>query len=122
LLLDVHSMPPLPGSSAARIVVGDRFGRSAGGRLVHRIEAEIAASGHRAALNTPYPGGHILSRHGRPDRQIHAIQIEIDRRLYLDTHLTVLGKGFGDTAALLRRIIDAATDELLTGGLALAAE
>ena len=122
LLLDLHSMPPLAGSGAARVVIGDRFGRSAGGRLAHRIEGEIAAAGYRAALNTPYPGGHILSRHGRPDRQIHAIQIEIDRRLYLDANLTALGKGFGDTATLLRRIIDAATDELLTGGLALAAE
>lgn len=122
LLLDVHSMPPLPGGGTARVVIGDRFGRSAGGRLVHRIEAEIAAAGQRAALNTPYPGGHILSRHGRPDQQIHAIQIEIDRRLYLDSSLTMLGKGFDDTAMLLRRIIDAAADELLTGGLALAAE
>ncbi len=122
LLLDVHSMPPLPGSAAARIVIGDRFGRSAGGRLVHRIEAAIMASGHQVALNAPYPGGHILSQHGKPAHQIHAIQLEIDRRLYLDTHMTSLGKGFGDTTALLRRIIDAATDELLTGGLPLAAE
>jgi N-formylglutamate amidohydrolase len=122
LLLDVHSMPPLPGNGAARIVIGDRFGRSASGQLVNRIEAAIAASGHHAALNAPYPGGHILSRHGRPAHQIHAIQIEIDRRLYLDSSLTVLGKGFDDTAMLLRRVIDAAADELLSGGLALAAE
>jgi len=122
LLLDVHSMPPLPGNGAARVVIGDRFGRSASGRLVNRIEAAIAASGHRAALNAPYPGGHILSRHGRPAHHVHAIQIEMDRRLYLDSSLTMLGKGFDDTAMLLRRIIDAAADELLTGGLALAAE
>jgi N-formylglutamate amidohydrolase len=122
LLLDVHSMPPLPGGAAARVVIGDRFGRSAGGRLVHRLEGEVIAAGHRAALNTPYPGGYILSRHGRPDQHIHAIQIEIDRRLYLDASLTAPGKGFAGTAALLRRMIDAATDELLTGGLALAAE
>ena len=122
LLLDVHSMPPLPGDGAAQIVIGDRFGRSASGRLVNRIEAAITASGHHAALNAPYPGGHILARHGRPVQQVHAIQIEIDRRLYLDSSLTVLGKGFDDTAMLLRTIIAAATDELLAGGLALAAE
>jgi N-formylglutamate amidohydrolase len=122
LLLDVHSMPPLPGGAAARVVIGDRFGRSAGGRLVHRLEGEVIAAGHRAALNAPYPGGYILSRHGRPDQHIHAIQIEIDRRLYLDVSLTAPGKGLAGTTALLRRMIDAATDELLTGGLALAAE
>ncbi len=122
LLIDLHSMPPLPGGNAARIVLGDRFGRSAGGRLVHRIEAEIAATGQAVALNAPYPGGHILSRHGRPDSGIHAIQVEIDRRLYLDSGLNALGKGLAGTAALLRRMIDAAADELLGGGLALAAE
>lgn len=122
LLLDVHSMPPLPGGAPARIVIGDRFGRSAGGRLVHRLESAVVAAGHRTALNAPYPGGYILARHGRPDRHVHAIQIEIDRRLYLDAGLTAPGKELADTAALLRRMIDAATDELLTGGLALAAE
>lgn len=122
LLIDLHSMPPLPGSSAAQIVIGDRFGRSAGARLVHRIEAEVATSGLTVALNAPYPGGHILGRHGRPAQGIHAIQIEIDRRLYLDARLDAPGKTLGATAALLRRMIDAATDELLGGEYALAAE
>ena len=122
LLIDLHSMPPLPGGNGARIVLGDRFGRSAGARLVHRIEAEIAASGQMVALNAPYPGGHVLARHGRPEAGIHAVQIELDRRLYLDSGLNALGKGLAGTAALLRRAIDAAADELLGGGLALAAE
>ncbi|MEO5937459.1 MAG: N-formylglutamate amidohydrolase [Sphingomonas sp.] len=122
LLIDLHSMPPLPGPLSAQIVLGDRFGRSAGARLVHRLEGEVAAAGLTAALNAPYPGGHILSRHGRPASGIHAIQVEIDRRLYLDAGLNVPGKTLGTTAALLRRMIDAATDELLGGEFALAAE
>ncbi len=122
LLIDLHSMPPIAGAGAPEIVLGDRFGRSAMPRLVHRLENEIAAAGRRAALNAPYPGGHILSRHGRPHDQIHAIQIEIDRRLYLDRGLDAIGPGLGDTARLLRRLIDAATDELLAAGTALAAE
>ncbi|HEX4694725.1 N-formylglutamate amidohydrolase [Sphingomonas sp.] len=122
LLIDLHSMPPLPGASSARIVIGDRFGHSAGGRLVYRLEAEVAAAGQRAALNAPYPGGHILMRHGRPERGVHAIQIEIDRRLYLDSSLNAPGKGLAATAKLLRRMIDAATEELLGASEALAAE
>lgn len=122
LLIDLHSMPPLPGPLSAQVVLGDRFGRSAAARLVHRIEGEVAAAGLTAALNAPYPGGHILSRHGRPTSGIHAIQVEIDRRLYLDPDFNVPGKALGTTAALLRRIIDAATDELLGGEYALAAE
>ncbi|MEO5494170.1 MAG: N-formylglutamate amidohydrolase [Sphingomonas sp.] len=123
LLIDLHSMPPLPGPLSAKVVLGDRFGRSAGARLVHRLEGEVATAGLTAALNAPYPGGHILSRHGRPTNGIHAIQVEIDRRLYLDAGLNAPGKALGTTAALLRRMIDAATDELLGGGeFALAAE
>lgn len=122
LLIDLHSMPPLPGPLGAQVVLGDRFGRSAGARLVHRIEGEVTAAGVTAALNTPYSGGHILSRHGRPASGVHAIQVEIDRRLYLDAGLNMPGKGLAATAAMLRRLIDAAADELLGGEFALAAE
>ena len=122
LLIDLHSMPPLPGPLSAQVVLGDRFGRSAGARLVHRLEGEVAAAGLTAALNAPYPGGHILNRHGRPASGIHAIQVEIDRCLYLDAGLGEPGKGLATAAALLRRMIDAATDELLGSEYALAAE
>ena len=122
LLIDLHSMPPLPGPLSARIVIGDRFGRSAGGRLVHRLEAEIAAAGIAAALNIPYPGGHILGRHGRPHDGIHAIQVEIDRGMYLDAGLNMPGDGLSATAGLLRHLFDAAADELLGGAWAIAAE
>jgi len=122
LLIDLHSMPPLPGPLSPQIVIGDRFGRSAGARLVHRIEGEVAAGGLTVALNAPYSGGHILTRHGRPSRGIHAVQIEVDRRLYLDAALHVPGSGLDTMAAVLRRMIDAVTDELLGGEYALAAE
>ncbi|MBN8808716.1 MAG: N-formylglutamate amidohydrolase [Sphingomonas sp.] len=122
LLIDLHSMPSLPGARPARWVIGDRFGRSAGGRLVHAIEGEIAAAGHAVALNAPYPGGHILSRHGRPADNVHAIQIEIDRRLYLDARLDAPGPGLDSTAALLRRLLAIAAEELTGGITALAAE
>lgn len=123
VLLDVHSMPPL--ATGARIVLGDRFGRSAATRFVARVEGVVSATGHAAALNTPYAGGHILDRHGAPSRDIHAIQLEIDRTLYLDAALDRPGTGLPATAALLRTIIDALADEALGGGsipLALAAE
>ena len=122
LLIDLHSMPSLGGTSPPRLVLGDRFGRSAGTRLVHRLEHEVAAAGVAVALNAPYSGGHILTRHGRPDQGIHAIQIEIDRSLYLDDRLDGPGKGLLPTVSLLRRMLDAAADELLSDGHALAAE
>lgn len=112
VLLDIHSMPPLA-SGAARIVVGDRFGRSAAARFVSRIEGVVHAAGVRSAVNTPYAGGHVLDRHANPMDGIHAIQIEVDRTLYLDRRRDQPGPGLDTTAALLRRIVDAVADEAL---------
>ncbi|MBB4153710.1 N-formylglutamate amidohydrolase [Sphingomonas jinjuensis] len=113
VLLDIHSMPPL--ATGVRIVVGDRFGRSAATRFVARVEGVAGTAGLRTALNTPYAGGHILDRHGAPARDIHAIQLEIDRTLYLDAALDQPGAGLPATAALVRAIIDSLADEALGG-------
>ncbi|WP_423604972.1 N-formylglutamate amidohydrolase [Sphingomonas sp. MS122] len=112
VLLDIHSMPPLA-TGSARIVIGDRFGRSAAARFVGRIEGAIHAANVRSAVNTPYAGGHVLDRHADMAAGIHAIQIEIDRALYLDRRRETPGPGFDSTATLLRRIIDAIADEAL---------
>ncbi|WP_420607012.1 N-formylglutamate amidohydrolase [Novosphingopyxis sp.] len=84
VLLDLHSMPSLrfPTVGAPQIVVGDRFGRSASTRYASLVAEQ--ALGLEAALNHPYPGGYILERHGAPAANIHALQLEIDRTLYLD--------------------------------------
>jgi N-formylglutamate amidohydrolase len=124
VLIDVHSMPPL---THAQIVLGDRFGRSAASRFVARLEAEATAAGIRSALNTPYAGGYILERHGAPMRGVHAIQVEIDRALYLDDALASPGGGMMRTIAMLRAMILAVEEEALLavgvdGPIALAAE
>jgi N-formylglutamate amidohydrolase len=123
VLLDIHSMPPIAGGRA-RMVIGDRFGRAAASRFVHRVETELHEAGLNHALNTPYAGGHILERHGRPHAHVHAIQLEIDRSLYLDQRLDETGPGLAPVTQVVRRIIDALADEALAGpgGLAQAAE
>ena len=118
VLLDVHSMPTLP-RGEPRIVLGDRFGRSAAARFVARLEAEARAHGLPTALNTPYAGSHILDRHGGGG--VHAVQIELDRALYLDARRDAPGDGLAATARLLRAMIDAVTDEAMARP-ALAAE
>lgn len=113
LLVDLHSMPTLGTSDdPPRIVIGDRFGRSAAGRIVARMEAEARAVGVNVALNAPYAGGHILDRHGDPARGVHAVQVEIDRALYLDEARHGPGPGLAATARLVRAMLDAALDEL----------
>lgn len=121
VLLDVHSMPPLGGTGAARLVIGDRFGRSCAARFVARIEAAAAHAGIRHALNSPYAGAHILDRHGRPAGGIHAVQLEIERALYLGARLDQPGPGLAATAALLADVIAALEDEALAP-MAMAAE
>jgi N-formylglutamate amidohydrolase len=123
VLLDLHSMPPLTATQgSARVVLGDRFGRSAAARFVHRMESVVLACGIVTALNVPYAGGHILDAQARPAAGIHAIQVEFDRALYLDAALDGPGDGLSATAMLLRRMIDAVADEALALPGAIAAE
>jgi len=121
ILLDVHSMPSPTGPAPAQFVIGDRFGRTAAARFVARAEACVARAGFAVALNTPYAGGHILERHADPGRGIHAVQLEIDRALYLDAALDRVGGRFAAVVDVLQGVIDALTDEALPDQL-LAAE
>lgn len=121
VLLDVHSMPSL-GRMQPCIVIGDRFGSAAGARFTARVKAAVSTAGLPHALNAPYPGGYVTQVHGRPGIGIHAIQLEIDRSLYLDARLDDVGPGLPRIAALVRAVVDALTDEALAQPLALAAE
>ena len=88
LLIDLHSMPPLPrkfpDDRPAEIVIGDRFGVSCDERLVAVTLQHLDWAGRRVAHNRPYSGGYVLDRHAAPVRGIHAMQIEVCRSLYLD--------------------------------------
>ena len=86
ILIDLHSMPPIPFGQpghGARIIVGDRFGTTASDWLVDLVVAAADRLGEAVVRNQPYAGGHIIRTHGRPVDAIHAVQIEIDRGLYL---------------------------------------
>ncbi|WP_231621717.1 N-formylglutamate amidohydrolase [Sphingomonas sp. 37zxx] len=112
VLLDIHSMPTLAGDTPARIVLGDRFGASAGSHVLERAERAAAASGLRLAINAPYAGGHILDTHGAPAAGVHAIQIEFDRTLYLDPTTLTANEGAQRLGRTLRAMIDAVLDEV----------
>ena len=119
ILLDLHSMPALGApETSPRLVLGDRFGKSAAARFLGRIEGVARAHGVACAENAPYSGGHILEEHGAPRRGIHAIQLEFDRSLYLDAALDQLGPGLAAAVTLLRAMIDAVADEALPAAIA----
>jgi N-formylglutamate amidohydrolase len=125
ILIDLHSMPPLPAQgdrAQPRIVVGDLFGRSAASRLSALIADICAGRGIPVAQNHPYAGHYLIERHGRPMRNRHALQIEIDRTLYLDMAQDRLTEGLAAIRALVADIAMALAVELPGEGFALAAE
>ena len=119
LLLDWHSMPSkAAGAGTGRrsgrgvvIVLGDRHGASARGGVTRRIRALFEAQGLRVALNTPYAGGFATQAWGRPDDGFQAVQIEINRALYLDETTLEPSPDHDRFAALLGRVIAAFAQE-----------
>ncbi len=105
ILLDCHSMPPrkdAPGQ--AEIVFGDLHGTAIAPELLEAAVAVAERAGFKTASNIPYAGGYITSRHGRPSAGVHALQIEIDRSLYLGEDMREPGDGFERTAGLLEDV------------------
>jgi len=85
ILLDWHSMPSTSAETGASdIVLGDRFGSSAAGWIVDTLERALRGFGLGVRRNKPYAGGYITERYGAPTHGRHAVQIEINRALYMD--------------------------------------
>ena len=121
LLLDCHSMPPPP-QGVPPIVIGDRCGRTSGAWLSREAVAIANGLGFEAALNDPFAGGHVIERHARPARRVHALQIELDRRAYLDPALKAPGPGFDKAASLIEALAVGLGESLLGRQFATAAE
>ncbi|MFN3954140.1 MAG: N-formylglutamate amidohydrolase [Pararhodobacter sp.] len=112
LLCDIHSMPHealaghvLRGGKRPDVVLGDRFGAACGADLLARVQAIFEHAGLRVARNSPFAGAYIAQRYGQPAHGMHVIQIEIDRRLYLDEARIEPGPGFEAFRSLMRGII-----------------
>src|SRR5271167_3486276 len=85
ILIDCHSMPStLAESAPVDIVLGDRFGASAAGWIVETLESALLGRGYRVRRNKPYAGAFITEHYGAPARGRHAVQIEVNRALYMD--------------------------------------
>jgi N-formylglutamate amidohydrolase len=121
LLIDCHSMPPPP-SGTPPIVFGDCRGRTADA-WISRDAVEIARGcGFEAVLNDPFAGGHVIERHASPSRNVHALQLEVDRRCYLEETLREPGAGFDRVAAFIDALATDLGEALLGRQFATAAE
>ena len=128
VLIDCHSMPHEAMDGVARggvkrpeIVLGDRFGAAASGEVVDRVEAAFASAGFVVTRNTPFAGAYITQAYGRPGRGQHAVQVEIDRSLYMDETLIRPNGVFDDVRAALRGVVQEVA-QIGQGRVPLAAE
>ncbi|GAA4018189.1 N-formylglutamate amidohydrolase [Sphingomonas swuensis] len=102
LLLDCHSMPWRAGQ--AEVVIGDRHGTTASRFVTDLVRRTAEEDGYRTAINDPYAGGNVVASHGVPESGIHAVQLELDRRCYLDPGNQEPGPAFDRAARLIERI------------------
>ncbi len=98
VLIDCHSMPSAKANRnhdpKADFVIGDRFGTSCSTWLSSCAVGLLQNMGYHVTLNRPYAGGYITENYGRPDRGVHALQVEINRALYMDETTHTPHSGF----------------------------
>jgi N-formylglutamate amidohydrolase len=107
VLIDCHSMPSIGGpmeNDAGRrrqvdFILGDAHGRACARPLTALVEETLRDMGYTVVRNAPYSGGFITRNYGRPERGIHALQIEINRALYMDEQHFERTSGLDDVAA-----------------------
>ncbi len=98
MLIDCHSMPSAsigqPAGARPHFVLGDRFGASCDAKLTRFIRDLLQRGGYEVQINRPYAGGFITEHYGSPSRGVHALQLEINRALYLDEGTLSKSSGF----------------------------
>ena len=114
VLLDCHSMPSQPHTGMmfrsgeperADIILGDRYGASCDPRFVALLESAFVRRGFAVARNKPYAGGFITETYGSPALGAHAIQIEVNRALYMNEATFEKKPGFNDLRDVLTGVI-----------------
>ncbi|WP_309391632.1 N-formylglutamate amidohydrolase [Chelatococcus sambhunathii] len=110
LLIDCHSMPSVglarDERARADVVLGDRYGASCSPAIVDFVEQEFRSLGLETTRNRPYAGGYITEHYGAPASDLHALQIEINRAIYMDEQRHVKRPDFEDLAARLAGVVE----------------
>lgn len=120
VLIDCHSMPSNAGHKEERprpeFVLGDRYGTSCVGAVSETVADTLRGLGYGVSRNKPYAGGFITEHYGNPAAGLHAIQLEINRALYMDERRYERSKNFARLAAdlemLARRLGEIPLEEL----------
>ena len=108
VLIDCHSMPSTsPDVGGCDVVLGDRYGSSAARWIMECLDSALRASGLVVRRNKPYAGGYITEHYGAPVAGRHAVQIEINRSLYMDERTLALGDAAGPLSVALSKMVAA---------------
>ena len=111
--INCHSMPAVasqfatgfPGMVHADFVVGDRDGTTADPRLSQKVGDFLRSLGYDVAYNHPYKGVELVRRYGKPSSHRHGIQVEVNRRLYMDEQTLEPTVGFGKLRSDLKAMV-----------------
>jgi len=112
--LNCHSMPAVaashatdfPGLAHADFVVGNRDHSTCSPALAQMVCEHLRGRGYNVSLNHPYKGVELVRRYSDPARHRHSLQIEINRKLYMDEHSLALHEGYEPLKASLRSLIE----------------
>jgi N-formylglutamate deformylase len=103
VLIDCHSMPSSAGGKDERpradVVLGDRYGTSCVSAVAETIESVLRELGYSVSRNKPYAGGFITEHYGNPAAGLHALQLELNRGLYMDERRYERSANFAKLAA-----------------------
>ncbi|WP_319824967.1 N-formylglutamate amidohydrolase [Thalassovita sp.] len=112
ILIDCHSMPHealdslvRSGARRSEVVLGDRFGAAASAEVMEVIENAFRAEGLTVSRNAPFAGAYTTQHYGRPSRNQHVVQVEIDRALYMNEQLIRPNNNFRPLQEALTRVI-----------------
>jgi N-formylglutamate amidohydrolase len=121
ILVDCHSMPSTTGGGRderprADLVIGDRYGTSCVAAVTETIEQALRGFGYVVSRNKPYAGGFITEHYGNPASGLHAVQLEINRALYMDERRYERSASFdrlaGELTFLADRLAEIPLEEL----------
>lgn len=112
--VNCHSMPAIasscatefPGEAHADFVIGNRDHTTCSPALVQLVRDHLRSLGYSVSLNHPYKGVELVRRFGAPEQDRHSVQIEINRKLYMDEHSFELIAGYAPLKADLRSLVD----------------
>ena len=114
ILIDAHSMPstcgPLDWSvdkDRIDFVLGDCHGTSCAPTLPDVVESALSQQGYRVLRNEPYPGGFTTRHYGCPDDDVHVLQIEVNRGLYMNEATIERGSHMPDLTRHLSAVVAA---------------